>query len=134
MGGKDIFVFNTKPNKSANLDKIADFSVRNDSIWLDNSVFKKLGKGSEANPVKLNKSFFTVGSGAKDKNDYVIYNSKKGVLLYDADGSGAGAAVQVTTLSKYSQRHTPTFCRVVSTRITIQQHAGPSCVLLVLPS
>ena len=30
----------------------------------------------------------------------MIYNSKKGVLLYDADGSGAGAAVQVTTLSK----------------------------------
>ena len=37
---------------------------------------------------------------AKDKNDYVIYNNKKGVLSYDADGSGKGKAVEIATLSK----------------------------------
>ncbi|MGO4573410.1 cadherin domain-containing protein, partial [Microvirga sp. 2TAF3] len=57
--GKDIFVFGTKPNKKSNFDKIADFSVKDDTLWLDNAVFKKLGKGTELKPGKLNKGFFT---------------------------------------------------------------------------
>ena len=48
--GYDVFVFNTKPNKSTNLDKISDFNVNDDSIWLDNAIFKKLGRGSEFEP------------------------------------------------------------------------------------
>jgi Ca2+-binding RTX toxin-like protein len=98
--GRDAFVFKTKPNKKTNLDKIADFNVVDDSIHLDNAVFKKLGKGSESKPGKLSKAFFTVDNKAKDANDYVIYDKKKGVLLYDADGSEAGAAVQFATISK----------------------------------
>jgi Ca2+-binding RTX toxin-like protein len=98
--GKDTFVFDTKPKK-ASMDTISDFSVEHDSIWLDNKVFTKLGKkGSEAAPALLSKSFFTKGSKAKDKNDYIIYDNKKGVLYYDADGSGKGKAVEIATLSK----------------------------------
>ena len=37
-------MFDTKLNKKTNLDKIADFNVKDDSIWLDNAIFKKLGK------------------------------------------------------------------------------------------
>ncbi|MBZ6079364.1 cadherin domain-containing protein [Microvirga puerhi] len=98
--GKDVFVFDTTLNKKTNLDKIVDFSVKDDTLWLDNAVFKKLGKGSEAKPGKLNKAFFTIGDHAKDKNDYLIYDTKKGVLSYDADGSGKGKAVEITTLKK----------------------------------
>ena len=98
--GKDIFVFNTKLNAKTNLDKIVDFSVKDDTIWLDNAVFTKLGKGSVTKPGKLNKAFFTIGDKAKDKNDYLIYNSKTGVLFYDADGSGSKAAVAIATLKK----------------------------------
>ena len=99
--GKDIFVFNTKLNKTTNLDKIADFNVKDDSIWLDNAIFTKLGKkGSEAKPVKLSSKFFTVGEAAKDGNDLIIYNKKKGVILYDADGNGAHKAVEVATTTK----------------------------------
>jgi len=99
--GQDAFVFTTKPNKKTNVDKIADFNVNDDSFQLDNAVFKKLGKkGSPDDPVQLSKAFFTIGSKAKDKNDYLVYDSKKGVLYYDADGSGSGAAVQFATLSK----------------------------------
>jgi 16S rRNA U516 pseudouridylate synthase RsuA-like enzyme len=62
-------------------------------------VFKKLGtKGSAQKPVKLDKKFFTVGDKAKDKDDYVIYNKKTGVLSYDADGSGKGQAVEFALL------------------------------------
>ncbi|MBZ6078782.1 M10 family metallopeptidase C-terminal domain-containing protein [Microvirga puerhi] len=97
--GKDIFVFNTKPSK-ANMDKITDFNVKDDTIWLDNNYMTKLGKGTEPKPGKLNKAFFTIGPKAKDKNDYLVYDNKKGVLYYDADGSGAGKAVEITTLKK----------------------------------
>jgi Ca2+-binding RTX toxin-like protein len=99
--GRDIFVFNTKPNKKTNLDKIVDFNVKDDSIWLDNAVFKKLGKkGSEASPGKLSKAFFTVGKEAKDRNDYLVYDKKKAVLYYDSDGSGKAKAVEIATLKK----------------------------------
>jgi Ca2+-binding RTX toxin-like protein len=101
-GGSDTFVFNTKPSKKSNFDKIADFNVKDDSIWLENKVLIKLGKkGSEASPAKLNKAFFTIGTKAKDKNDYLIYNKKTGVLSYDADGSGAKSkAVDIASLKK----------------------------------
>lgn len=98
--GKDTFVFDTVASKS-NVDKVLDFIVKDDSFWLDNAVFTKLGKkGTEASPAKLSKSFFTIGDKAKDKNDYVIYDDKKGKLFYDADGSGKGKQVEIATLSK----------------------------------
>jgi serralysin len=98
--GKDVFVFNTKASK-ANVDKVVDFVVKDDSFWLDNKVFNKLGKkGSEASPAKMDKKFFTIGPKAKDKDDYVIYDNKKGVLYYDADGSGKGKPVEIATLPK----------------------------------
>jgi len=98
--GRDIFVFDTKPNRKTNLDKITDFNVKDDTIWLENSYFKKLGKGSEAKPGTLKKAFFTIGAKAKDKNDYIIYDKAKGVLLYDQDGSGSKAAVAFATIKK----------------------------------
>ncbi|QRM28568.1 calcium-binding protein [Microvirga sp. VF16] len=99
--GRDAFIFDTKPNKKSNLDKILDFKVKDDSIWLDNAVFTKLGtKGIEVKPVQLLKDVFVVGSKAKDKNDYIIYDKRKGVLYYDADGSGKGKAAEIATLSK----------------------------------
>jgi Ca2+-binding RTX toxin-like protein len=97
--GRDIFVFDTKANKATNLDKIMDFNVRDDTIWLDNKYFSKIGKGTAAKPLKLNSKFFSLDK-AQDGNDFVIYNKKSGVLLYDADGSGAKAAVQIAVLKK----------------------------------
>jgi Ca2+-binding RTX toxin-like protein len=98
--GQDAFVFDRKPNKATNLDTIKDFNVRDDSIYLDNAVFKKLGKGSEASIGKLKKAFFEVGTTAEDSNDYLIYNKKTGILYYDADGLGSGAQVEIAKLSK----------------------------------
>ncbi len=99
--GKDAFAFDTRANTRTNKDKITDFKVQDDSIWLDNAVFTKLGRsGSENKPAQLKSSSFTIGDKAKDRNDYIIYNDKKGVLLYDADGSGRGKAVEFATISK----------------------------------
>jgi Ca2+-binding RTX toxin-like protein len=98
--GQDAFVFDSKPNKKTNLDKIADFKVVDDSIWLENKIFTKLGKkGTETKPAQLSKKLFALEK-AKDKDDYVIYSKKTGKLYYDADGSGSKAAVEIATLSK----------------------------------
>ncbi len=85
--GKDIFVFDTTPAKKKNADSIRDYRISEDSIWLDNKIFKKLGKGSETTPAKLDKKFFSL-NGHKDKDDYLAYSRKTGDLTYDADGSG----------------------------------------------
>ncbi len=103
--GRDVFVFSTKlgtykTNKTTNFDKILDFNVKDDSIWLDNAVFKKLGKGTELKPGKLKKDFFATGTKAADVNDYLVYNKKTGVLSYDADGSGKGKAIEFAQLQK----------------------------------
>jgi len=96
--GKDTFVFDT-PLKKANVDKIVDFSVKDDTVYLDNKYMAKLGKGTEAKPGKLNKKFFAFDK-AKDGNDHLVYNKKTGVLSYDKDGSGEGKAVEILKLSK----------------------------------
>ena len=97
--GKDTFIFADPLNKTRNLDTISDFTVADDSIWLDNAIFQKLGTGTLSRPGLLNKSFFTIGDKARDSNDYLIYNKTTGYLYYDADASGKGAAVAFAKLS-----------------------------------
>jgi Ca2+-binding RTX toxin-like protein len=104
--GKDKFVFDQKlgssrSDRKVNFDTIGkDFVAKDDDLWLDNTVFTKLGnKGSESKPARLNKAFFTLGDRAKDKNDYIVYNLKTGVLSYDKDGSGKGQAVEFAKFS-----------------------------------
>ncbi len=91
--GRDVFVFDKRPNK-ASVDKILDYNVRDDTLYLAKSAFTKLKKGI------LSKDAFWVGSKAHDANDKIIYNKATGALLYDADGTGAAKAVQFAQLSK----------------------------------
>jgi Ca2+-binding RTX toxin-like protein len=94
--GSDAFVFNSKGNKKSNFDRIYDFKSGEDKVFLENAVFKKLGKlGTFDAPAKLDVSMFRA-TKAKDKNDYLVY--KSGILYYDADGSGKGAAVEIVKL------------------------------------
>jgi Ca2+-binding RTX toxin-like protein len=103
--GSDAFVFNAKlgtasSDRKVSFDTIVDFKVRDDSFLLDNAVFKKLGSGTAANPTELDAEFFVTGSRARERDDYLIYNKKTGVLSYDADGSGSKQAVEFAQLSK----------------------------------
>lgn len=92
--GNDVFVFDTKIG-SSNIDRITDFSVANDTIWLDDDVFTKAGKVGT-----LTSSAFWAGSKAHDTSDRIIYDKASGKLWYDADGSGSSAAVQIALLNK----------------------------------
>jgi Ca2+-binding RTX toxin-like protein len=105
--GADVFVFDAKPTRS-NVDRISDFNVADDSIWLDAKLFRSdasfyraIKKGSEVSPLKMNKKFFTHGDHAKDTNDHVFYDKKSGILYYDPDGNGVAAAVEIAHLKKH---------------------------------
>jgi Ca2+-binding RTX toxin-like protein len=98
-GGQDMFVFSTRPGKS-NVDKIGDFNAHDDALWLDNAVFKALGKkGSLSKPSPLKSAYFHAGSAAHDANDHIIYKRKTGALFYDPDGTGAQAQVHFATIT-----------------------------------
>ncbi|MBB3020528.1 hypothetical protein FHR70_003614 [Microvirga lupini] len=103
--GRDIFVFNTKLGTSVSdrrvaFDTVVDYSVRADSIWLDNAIFRKLGPGSASKPHKLDADFFNGGNRPKDSDDYINYNRKTGILSYDPDGSGPRKAMEFAQFKK----------------------------------
>ncbi len=85
--GRDNFRFTTMTR-----DRIADFSVPDDTIQLENGVFTQL----TATGV-LSIDNFKIGAAA-DTDDYVLYNSATGVLTYDSNGSVAGGATQIAIL------------------------------------
>jgi Ca2+-binding RTX toxin-like protein len=93
-GGHDAFVFDTALGKY-NIDRIADFNVSRDKIYLDHSVFAGLQKGV------LAAGSFHAGHSAHDANDHIIYNSTTGALSFDSDGLGGHAQVQFATLSPH---------------------------------
>lgn len=82
--GNDIFVFSSLA--VGGFDKIRDFA-KGDILELDTSVFTQLAGATIEN--------FTSGPAATDGNDYLVYDGAKNALYYDADGSGAGAAIQI---------------------------------------
>ncbi|HZH10203.1 MAG TPA: M10 family metallopeptidase C-terminal domain-containing protein [Microvirga sp.] len=96
--GSDTFVFNTAPS-AKNVDRVLDFNITDDSIQLENAVFKKLGSGFSASPKVLDHRFFAIDK-ARDSNDYIIHDRAKGTLSYDADGSGSAQAIAFATVQK----------------------------------
>ncbi|EQB31596.1 M10 family metallopeptidase [Sphingobium ummariense] len=76
-----------------NVDTITDYKVVDDTIQLNDAAFGGLALGT------LSASAFFIGAAAADASDRIIYNSATGALLFDADGNGAGAAIQFATLS-----------------------------------
>jgi Ca2+-binding RTX toxin-like protein len=97
--GRDVFVFDTKLNKTTNVDRLDDFSVKDDAIWLDNKVFAELGKGSPKG-IKVKADMFVKNAKAQDREDRIIYDHKEGNVYYDTDGTGPKAQVKIAILSK----------------------------------
>ncbi len=92
--GKDSFVFDTKLG-STNVDTIDDFSVKDDTILLDRTIFTKVGKVGD-----LSSGAFHAGAKAHDASDRILYDKASGKLWYDADGNGSGKAVLFAILDK----------------------------------
>ncbi len=100
-GGNDIFSFSTPPALVADPDIIRDFSNvsgNNDSIRLDHLAFTAL---SATGPLSA-AAFKDLALGAKDSSDRIIYDSARGNLYYDADGTGSIQAVKFAHLDNHA--------------------------------
>jgi hypothetical protein len=73
---------------------VLDFETGIDRIELDHAIFRKLAPGVLPN------DSFVIGSKAKDGADHVVYDDRKGLLLYDADGKGGEDAVAFLKVGK----------------------------------
>jgi Ca2+-binding RTX toxin-like protein len=95
--GNDWFVF--RHTGTANADTLGDFAAGVDTIGLDNAVMTALGADGDFTATD-GRFWAAPGANAgQDANDRVVYNTTTGQLYYDADGSGAGAAQLIATLS-----------------------------------
>lgn len=95
--GTDTFVFDTAPNSATNLDTLQDFTSGADKLSFSRAVFSAFSSTGA-----ISTDAFWSGAGvnaAHDATDRFIYNTTTGALWYDADGTGATAAVQVAVLT-----------------------------------
>ncbi len=92
-GGADIFVFDTAFAFN-NVDQIVDFTHGSDKIELENAIFTGLAAGALASTA------FAIGA-ATTTAQHILYNADTGALSFDADGSGAGAAIQFAMLQAH---------------------------------
>jgi Ca2+-binding RTX toxin-like protein len=75
---------------------VTDFVSGTDVLVLDKDVFSAFTAGQA-----IGEGAFRSGAdvnAAQDADDRLIYNTTNGVLSYDADGNGAGQAVQIAVL------------------------------------
>ena len=88
--GHDKFVFKTMIDAA---DHIKDFSHVDDTIVLDNDIFTAFAK---LGAIKA-KAFHAndVGHDAHTAKQKLIYDKADHSLWYDADGNGAGAAIEI---------------------------------------
>lgn len=89
----DTFQFNTALNSSTNVDTITDFVHGTDKIQLSRSIMSSLNSGTKLNPLD-----FALSTAVLDASDRIIYDQSSGALYYDADGSGAVAAIQIAII------------------------------------
>ncbi|PZN96001.1 MAG: hypothetical protein DCF29_23900, partial [Alphaproteobacteria bacterium] len=90
FGGADLFTFTTALG-NGNIDWITDFVHGTDRIGLDSAIFQGLNAVTATN--------FVRGAVALDADDRILFDEATGALSFDADGNGAGAAVQFATVS-----------------------------------
>jgi Ca2+-binding RTX toxin-like protein len=87
--GSDRIRFATAPNATTNRYVITDFSITHgDTIELENPVFTALHTTGT-----LVASAFFFGADATTSSHRILYNASTGLLAYESDGNGIGAAI-----------------------------------------
>jgi Ca2+-binding RTX toxin-like protein len=96
--GNDIFVFSTVLNNTYNKDVITDFSSAADTIKLENSLAGHFTALTTLGALAATSFVANATGAATTAAEKIVYNTTTGALYYDADGSGAGVAIQFATL------------------------------------
>lgn len=94
--GADKFIFDETP-VSSSLDTIADFTVGEDKILLDHTVFTRLVVG--ALPGAEYKEGGSVDSKTTGDGQSILYDPDSGNLYYDSNGATAGGMIKIATLA-----------------------------------
>jgi len=92
--GMDGFRFDTALSAANNVDHILDFSVVDDTIYLDRDIFTGIAADGP-----LAAGAFRVGTVALDADDRILYDAPTGHLFYDSDGLGGAAAILFATVT-----------------------------------
>ena len=92
--GQDTYLFDAPLDESTNVDRITDFTPADDVMRLEGAVFPTLFSAGT-----LPASAFRAAAVAGDSDDRILYDPATGFLRYDADGTGATAAVRFGRLS-----------------------------------
>lgn len=85
--GSDMFVFDTLPAASSLRDTITDFASGTDRIALAAGAFAAAEPGG-----------LVQAPAALTPDDHLLYDQTRGRLIYDADGSGPVAGMQIVRL------------------------------------
>jgi len=91
--GLDRFLFNTALGPT-NVDRIVDFSVTDDLLYIARYVFTKAGANGTLSPAA-----FHQGAAAADASDRIVHDQATGQIFYDPDGSGAAAQILFATVT-----------------------------------
>lgn len=110
--GQDKFLFDRVPNGATNRDSLEDFNPVDDSILLKKGIFAIATTATPTGPAPapIAPSAFKRIDGYDpaapfarpfdpDPSDRIIYDQAGGKIFYDADGSGATAAILFATVS-----------------------------------
>jgi Ca2+-binding RTX toxin-like protein len=97
--GADVFVFDTAPNSTTNVDMINDFTHAVDKIRLSNAIFSSLSPGT------VTSAEFISGAGAHvgTMGQYLAYDTTTATLYYDADSAGPGQQVAIAKFTAGTQ-------------------------------
>jgi serralysin len=91
--GADDFVFSSELSP-ANVDRITDFAVVDDTIRLSKAIFAALTTTDT-----LAAEAFHTGSTAHDASDRILYDQNSGSVAYDQDGTGSAEALEFALLA-----------------------------------
>ncbi|MBM3571890.1 MAG: calcium-binding protein, partial [Alphaproteobacteria bacterium] len=97
--GADTFVFDRDPGPT-NFDVIEDFVSATDVLQLDDDIFTALAGLGSAPFALAAVNFRAAADGqATSATQFILYNTSSGGVFYDADGNGAGSALQFASLT-----------------------------------
>jgi serralysin len=107
--GDDVYVLNSTPGEADAPHLIFDkFTLEehgfeeSDRIALDRQVMKELGPKGDFSADDERFYAAAGATGGAEADDRVIYDTEAGRLYYDADGSGAGEAQLIATVSTFA--------------------------------
>ncbi len=119
-GGNDTFGFNEAG--AADSDTISDYTG-GDIIGLSAAVgtgfFQGLATTSGGQTAGFDQNEFVNGTTATEAHAQILYNQASGQIFYDADGTGASAAVLVATIGAGTQLANNDFAVLTTAPTTI---------------